>query len=514
MNSQNNNKLLKHCIALMFIILAFNSLLAQQWQQVGSAINGEAAFDNSGKSLSMNDEGSSVIIGATGNDNEFSGAGHARVYALVDGEWQQKGEDLDGEALYDGSGFAVSMNANGNVVAVGAPSNSEGGSAAGHVRIYAWENEAWVQRGEDIDGTANYSESGNAIELSADGNTIVIGASKQDDTAQNSGQVRVYDWDGETWTQKGNSINGDQANNNFGFAVSMSDDGNIIAVGAPLSSGNFVNGGQVKVFAWINDAWIQQGSDLYGESYYDRFGYSVSLNANGTTLAAGAIMNGGSGTDAGHVRVFEWNSSAWEQKGIDINGEDADDNSGSSLSISANGNVLAIGAEGNDATFGPNAVAGQVRVYQWNGSAWIQLGDDIDGLSGSDYFGESVALSADGSTLAAGAHWNSENGTSAGQVRVFNSPNTTNIARIAHNSIKEDIHLYPNPTSGAIHIEMNKPLGEVLVIIKNTMGQVLSSQSYSTIKNAPINIEGSLGVYFVSIKTQENEISTFRVIKQ
>ena len=178
----------------------------------------------------------------------------------------------------------------------------------------------------------NYSESGNAIELSADGNTIVIGASKQDETASNSGQVRVYVWDEENWTQK--------------------------------------------------------GSALYGEDNFDRFGYSVSLNADGNTLAVGAIMNSGGGTDAGHVRVFEWNSSAWEQKGIDINGEAADDNSGSSLSISANGNVLAIGAKGNDATFGFNAVAGQVRVSQWNGSAWTQLGDDIDGLSGSDYFGE------------------------------------------------------------------------------------------------------------------------------
>lgn len=511
MNSQNNNKLLKHCIALMFITLAFNSLLAQEWPQVGSAINGEAAFDNSGKSLSMNDEGSSIIIGATGNSSEFSGAGHARVYELVDGEWQQKGDDLDGEAQYDGSGFAVGMNADGNVIAIGAPSNSEGGSGAGHVRVYEWENGTWMQRGADIDGTANYSESGNAIELSADGNTIVIGASKQDETASNSGQVRVYDWDGETWTQKGNAINGDAANNNFGFAVSMSDDGNIIAVGAPLNSGNFVNGGQVKVFEWTNDAWLQKGSALYGEDNFDRFGYSVSLNADGNTLAVGAIMNSGGGTDAGHVRVFEWNSSAWEQKGIDINGEDADDNSGSSLSISANGNVLAIGAKGNDATFGFNAVAGQVRVYQWNGSAWTQLGDDIDGLSGSDYFGESAALSADGSMFAAGAHWNSENGTSAGQVRVFTSPNISNIS---NNSIKNDIQLYPNPTSGAIHIELKKPFGEVLVIIKNTVGQVLSSQSYSTIKNAPINIEGSLGVYFVSIKTQENEISTFRVIKQ
>ena len=511
MNSQNNNKLLKHCIALMFITLAFNPLLAQEWPQVGSAINGEAAFNNSGKSLSMNDEGSSIIIGATGNSSEFSGAGHARVYELVDGEWQQKGDDLDGEAQYDGSGFAVGMNADGNVIAIGAPSNSEGGSGAGHVRVYAWDNGTWTQRGADIDGTANYSESGNAIELSADGNTIVIGASKQDETASNSGQVRVYVWDEVNWTQKGNAINGDAANNNLGYAVSMSEDGNLIAVGAPLNSGGFVNGGQVKVFAWTNDAWVQQGSALYGEDNFDRFGYSVSLNADGNTLAVGAIMNSGGGTDAGHVRVFEWNGTEWEQKGVDIDGEAADDNSGSSLSISADGNVLAIGAKGNDATFGFNAVAGQVRVYQWNGSAWTQIGDDIDGVSGSDYFGESAALSADGSILAAGAHWNSGNGTSAGQVRVFTSPNITNIA---NNNSEHHIQLYPNPTSGYIQIEMSQNQGDFEVVVKNSMGQVISSQNYSSFKNTPIHIEGNPGIYFISIKNQDQEVSTFRVVKQ
>ena len=499
------------CIILMFVSLPFNPLLAQEWLQIGADIEGEEAFDNSGKSLDMNHDGSSVIIGATGNDSEFSGAGHARVYELIDGDWLQKGEDLDGEAQYDGSGFAVSMNGAGNIIAIGAPSNADGGSGAGHVRIYEWENEAWVQLGEDIDGTANYSESGNAIELSADGNTIVIGASKQDETASNSGQVRLYVWDEENWTQVGNAINGDAANDNLGYAVSMSDDGNIIAVGAPLNSGGFVNGGQVKVFEWSGIEWLQMGGDLYGEDNFDRFGYSVSLNSDGTHLAVGAIMNSGGGTDAGHVRVFEWSGIEWEQKGVDIDGESADDNSGSSLSINADGNVLAIGAKGNDATFGFNAVAGHVRVFQWNGSEWTQIGDDIDGVSGSDYFGESAALSADGSVLAAGAHWNSGNGTSAGHVRVFTSPNITNIVK---NNSEMDIQLYPNPTSGSIQIEMNQNHGDIEVLVRNSMGQVISSENYSAFKNTPIHIEGSEGIYFISIKTPNNEIRTFRIIRQ
>jgi hypothetical protein len=494
----------------MFVALPFTPLLAQEWSQIAADIEGEAAFDNSGKSLDMNHDGSSVIIGATGNDSEFSGAGHARVYELIDGDWLQKGEDLDGEAQYDGSGFAVSMNGAGNIIAIGAPSNADGGSGAGHVRIYEWENEAWVQRGEDIDGTANYSESGNAIELSADGNTIVIGASKQDETASNSGQVRVFEWNENDWTPKGNSINGDEANNNFAYDVAISNDGNIIAVGAPLNSGGFVNGGQVKIFEWSGSEWLQMGGDLYGEDNFDRFGYSVSLNSDGTHLAVGAIMNSGGGTDAGHVRVFEWNGSAWEQMGADIDGEAADDNAGSSLSMSADGETVAIGAKGNDGAFGFNAVAGHVRVFQWNGSEWNPVGDDIEGVSDADYFGESVALSADGNIVAAGAHWNSGNGTSAGHVRVFESPIIDNIPT-------EDaptFSLYPIPARDKVIIESTLINGFVEVQLLSGMGQIISRQQFNQLTKAQIELEGSPGMYFILIKTPDNLSRTFSVIKR
>ncbi|MGD1895174.1 MAG: hypothetical protein ACFB15_31840 [Cyclobacteriaceae bacterium] len=66
----------------------------------------------------------------------------------------------------------------------------------------------------------------------------------------------------------------------------------------------------------------------------------------------------------------------WIQRGNDIDGEAAGDNSGSSISLSSDGNILAIGALGNDET---GDLAGHVRVYTWNGTAWIQRGSDIDG---------------------------------------------------------------------------------------------------------------------------------------
>jgi len=94
------------------------------------------------------------------------------------------------------------MNSDGNIIAIGAVSNSDGGSGSGHVRVYEWNGADWLQKGADIDGTAAYSESGNAIDLSSDGNILIVGASKQDEAESNAGQVRVHEWDGVDWTQK------------------------------------------------------------------------------------------------------------------------------------------------------------------------------------------------------------------------------------------------------------------------------------------------------------------------
>merc|ERR1711981_204759 len=100
-------------------------------------------------------------------------------------------------------------------------------------------------------------------------------------------------------------------------------------------------------------------------------------------------------------------------------GESAWDGFGISVSLSSDGNTLAVGADGND-------YSGQVKVYRVNSSnKWIQLGSDIDGESAGDYFGSSVSLSSDGKTLAVGAWGNDENGYTSGELQVYRI-NTSN----------------------------------------------------------------------------------------
>jgi len=89
----------------------------------------------------------------------------------------------------------------------------------------------------------------------------------------------------------------------------------------------------VLVHLPVQAQWIQQGQDIDGEAAGDLSGSSVDLNADGSVIAIGAPENNGNGSDAGHVRVFELNSSTWVQRGQDIDGEAADDRSGFSISL-------------------------------------------------------------------------------------------------------------------------------------------------------------------------------------
>jgi hypothetical protein len=150
----------------------------------------------------------------------------------------------------------------------------------------------------------------------------------------------------------------------------------------------------------------------------------VSLSDDGSRVAIGAPFNGGGGSSSGHVRVYSWNGSAWVQLGADINGEAAGDNSGFSVSLSDDGSRIAIGAPYNDGLNSNSNNAGHVRVYSWNGTAWSLVTTDIDGEAANDWSGDSVSLSGNGLGVAIGAPRNDGNGGDSGHVRVFGTVQT------------------------------------------------------------------------------------------
>ena len=389
------------------------------FSQKGFSIDGEAAGDFSGYSVALSSNGSRVAIGATGNDGNGDSAGHVRIYDLTAGAWTKVGSDIDGEAAYDFSGYSVALSSDGSRVAIGARSNDgDTGVDSGHVRIYDLVEGAWIKVGEDIDGEAAGDFSGWSVALSSNGSRVAIGARYNDgDNGGNSGHVRIYDLVDGAWTKVGSDIDGEGTYDSFGLSVALSNDGSRVAIGAPGNDGGGNSAGHVRIYDLVNGAWTQVGSDIDGEAAGDLFGQSVALSSNGSRVAIGATGNDGDngGDYAGHVRIYDLVDGTWTQVGSDIDGEAAGDYSGKSVALSSDGSLVAIGATGND---GNGDSAGHVRIYDLVDGTWTEVGSGIDAAT-NDNAGFSVALSGDGSRVAIGATGNDGNGDSAGTVILF-----------------------------------------------------------------------------------------------
>jgi hypothetical protein len=386
------------------------------WNQLGADLDGEAAYDQSGYSVSLSSDGSTVAIGAQYNDGNGSNAGHVRIYSFDGASWNKLGADLDGEAAGDQSGWSVSLSSDGSTVAIGAKNNDGNGSNAGQVRIYAWDGASWNKLGADLDGEADGDQSGYSVSLSSDGSTVAIGAPSNDGNGSNAGQVRIYAWDGASWNQLGADLDGEADGDQIGYSVSLSSDGSTVAIGAPGNDGNGSNAGHVRIYSFNGASWNKLGADLDAEAEADYNGVSVSLSSDGSTVAIGARYNDGNGSSAGHVRIYAWDGASWNQLGADLDGEAAGDQSGWSVSLSSDGSTVAIDARYNA---GNGSNAGHVRIFAWDGASWNQLGADLDGEAAGDNSGSSVSLSSDGSTVAIGAKSNDGNGSNAGHVRIY-----------------------------------------------------------------------------------------------
>ena len=485
-------KLLISIIICIVFILNFHFESNAQIQK-GNDIKGEVENDLAGVSLSMPDANTIAIGSPLNNENGYQ-SGHVRIFIWEGNKWIQKGNNIVGEMANDWSGISVSM-PEANIVAIGARFNSDNGKNAGHVRIYQWNGNTWSQKGHDIDGEAEEDQSGWSICM-PDANTIAIGSPYNNGNGYQSGHVRIFRWDGINWVKKGSDIVGESDTNRFGISISMPD-ANSIAVGAPHNSDNGKYAGHVRIFTWNGNTWVQKGIDIDGEDAGDQSGWTVCM-PNSNTVAIGAPHNDNSNGDfAGHVRIYKWNGTSWMQKGNDINGEVSGDFSGSSISM-PDTNIIAIGAP-------LNSNNGQIRIYSWNGSRWLQKGTAIHGKDHHSGTGNSVCM-PDSNTIALGAP-NLEN--SRGIISIYSM---VDFGSIFYN-LENTIPCYPNPTDGELHIELNGEFEDATIIIKNTSGKEIKRFKAYNESSLLFLIDGEAGVYYVEIISDKNK-SLLKVIKQ
>ncbi|MFI5305781.1 MAG: hypothetical protein ACHQ53_00435 [Polyangiales bacterium] len=286
---------------------------------------------------------------------------------------------------------------------------------------------------------------GRTAALSADGNTLAIGAVKEssatasnqaDNSAASSGAVYVFTRSGTTWSQQAFlKASNAEAGDEFGDVVAISADGNTLAVSADAedSAATGVNGNQadnsviqagaVYVFTRSGTSWSQQAYvKASNPESGDYFGLGLALSGDGNTLAAGAYMEdsaatgvGGNQADnsassAGAVYVFTRAGTTWSpQAYVKASNTQATDYFGGSLTLSSDGNTLAASATGEDsAAAGVNgnqadnsaSSSGAVYVFARSGTTWSQQAYvKASNTTAFDSFG-GVSLSGDGDTLA------------------------------------------------------------------------------------------------------------------
>jgi hypothetical protein len=157
-----------------------------------------------------------------------------------------------------------------------------------------------------IDGGTGGDQSGSSVSVSSDGNRIAIGAPNNGENGRDSGHVRIYEYSGIDWIQLGSDIDGKAAEDLSGSSVSLSSDGTRIAIGAPYNNGNRADSGHVRIYEYRGTDWVQLGGDINGKAGADQSGSSVSLSSDGTRIAIGAPNNDGTGQDSGHVRIYQY----------------------------------------------------------------------------------------------------------------------------------------------------------------------------------------------------------------
>jgi len=414
----------------------------------------------------------SVDEATAGNGASFAGAVY--VFARIGGVWaQQAYVKASNTSAFDFFGGAVALSGDGNTLAVGARGQA-GSSGAAYVFIRSgvvWSQQAFVAASNAEAG----DQFGSALALSADGNTLAVGAPNEasevagvipgaprESATPNAasggagaGAVYVYTRSGAAWSQEAyvkasNSEAGDPnlltSGDLFGSAIALNGNGNTLAVGAPFESGGLTGvisgapgegvtlnastmSGAAYVYLRTGTTWTQQAyvkASNTGDG--DQFGTAVALSGDGSTFAVGAPTESSSGTGinspsdelasgSGAAYVYSRSGSTWSQQAfVKASNTGPDDNFGSAVALSGDGNTLAVAAPMEDGSgFGASGVvgaaydegaanAGAAYVYGRNGSTWsAQTFVKASNTGSDDRFGTALALSDDGSTLAVGA---------------------------------------------------------------------------------------------------------------
>ena len=343
------------------------------------------------------------------------------------GTQQQKLTSSDA-ATGDKLGQQLDISGDGNYALAAAPSKN---SSQGAVYVFLKSGSTWAQQAKLTASVQNNDQFGIGSRISEDGSTVVIGARNGGSGINGTGEAYIFTRSGTTWSQQAKLTASDAADGDvFGAGVDISDDGNTVVIGAYGEATGGSAAGSAYVFTRSGSTWTQQqkiqSSDIEAG---DNFGISVSISGNGTTIVGGAPSEDSTGNNgAGAAYIFYYNGSTWAQQAkITAGTRAANQSFGLSTDISTDGNTVAVGSQedigGTD--------TGAAYIFTRSGSTWSQeaIIQDANKAAndnfGANYFGRGLSLSGSGNILVAGASGDDDNGSNSGSTFVFTRSGST-----------------------------------------------------------------------------------------
>jgi len=337
------------------------SLGSSVWLPRGQSLLGRSDEDQFGYAISLSRDGNRLAISETGFDGEAGDrTGNVRVlqWSAELGQWAPLGQEIEGEGDADFFGFSLALAGNGERLVVGSPYHDSGGLVLnGRIRVYDLVNNVWKESGNAIDGVERSEWFGWSVDISDDGQVIAAGSPRN---SAFKGYVKVFYWEDGNWVPLGktirNNVGSAGSNDRFGSSISLSPDGQHVAIGAPWRSSRR---GMVVVytFAGFEDEWSLQGSPMIGSNVSDELGEAVFLNS--LDMLAVGIPGHNMGQDQGLVTFHRFDGFDWDSTTASLLGKGKGDDFGSSLAISSDGFTLAVGAISNS-----NGGSGYAHSYK------------------------------------------------------------------------------------------------------------------------------------------------------
>ena len=391
---------------------------------LGDPIFGEEDWQL-GFSVDLDSEGDTLAVGTPDyrylNDGIWTTAGRVAVFDLGADGWV-KAQELEGS---NGSRFgsSVQLSADGETLIIGVPRDDLGaGPMSGAVYRYGKADGVFALEGNPIAGKSSYEYFGESVSISADANFLVAGARWADSISmQNVGAARIYEWDGEQWLERAD-LTRNAGDSLFGYSVSISDDGAVVAVGSPWMykpGEDFLNNaGEVSLFQRSGNVWVAKGTPITGSLSNQNFGWSIGLNENGNIVAIGAGGFGLNGELAGGAWVYAWSGEAndWLQLGATIEGELRSE-TGRSVALSRDGSILLVGS--TKADNGDIEGSGRVVTYSLAENQWQPVSTVYGEDRYNEYTGYSLALNGDTDVAAVGSYGNNQGVTLSGSIYVY-----------------------------------------------------------------------------------------------